>query len=74
MVRARKRPEPSQLAMPKTSAEVLERVDLKLLDKQIGTLAVLCDHKHIEEQLREDAEGVFNFLVDLYNAMMAEQQ
>jgi len=59
---------------PRTSIEVLERLDLDLLDKQIKTLSRLCDSTHIHPVYRKHVEGVCDFLVDLYNAMRTEQQ
>lgn len=55
-----------------TVSDVLERVDIELLDKQISTLCQL-ECEEILESQREHISGLCNFLVELYHAILEER-
>jgi hypothetical protein len=56
-----------------TVSDVLSKIDIELLDKQISTLCKLECAEEILESQREHISGLCNFLCELYHAIKEER-
>lgn len=57
-----------------TVSDVLSKIEIELLDKQISTLCKLeCAEEEILESQREHISGLCNFLCELYHAIKEER-